>query len=334
MTNYKDIHGFQIETVTSNPDNPVNGQVWYNSTDQKLRGFTSNSTGSWATGGAMNTTSFGRAGLGIQTAALAAGGQTSTAIVGNVESYNGTAFSEVADITARRLPGGAGTTTAGLVFGGSSDSTTGSGLAETWNGSAFSEVNDLNSARGGLGDNGTQTSALGYGGRPGSVAVTESWNGTSWTEVNDLNQARHVLAGAGADNTSALAIGGMQTADYQDETGKTESWNGSAWTEVNDLNTARGFTGAGGIVTAAIVFGGRKENPGSGHVRYGQTEIWNGTSWAEVADLNISRSNLGGNGTTALALGYGGFSPPSDTLINGTEEWSEPVNTTVEFDLS
>ena len=49
MANYKDIHGTNIETVTSDPDNPVNGQVWYNSTEQALKGFTSNPAGTWAT---------------------------------------------------------------------------------------------------------------------------------------------------------------------------------------------------------------------------------------------------------------------------------------------
>ena len=42
MANYKDIHGTNIETVASDTSNTVNGQVWYNSTDKELKGFTSN----------------------------------------------------------------------------------------------------------------------------------------------------------------------------------------------------------------------------------------------------------------------------------------------------
>ena len=38
MATYKEIHGTNIEVVSSDPSNPVNGQVWYNSTDQKLKG--------------------------------------------------------------------------------------------------------------------------------------------------------------------------------------------------------------------------------------------------------------------------------------------------------
>jgi hypothetical protein len=61
-----------------------------------------------------------------------------------------------------------------------------------------------------MGSNGTQTSALAYGGGPvnASIGNTESWNGTSWTEVADLNTARSNLGGAGTDNTASLAIGG------------------------------------------------------------------------------------------------------------------------------
>jgi hypothetical protein len=42
--------------------------------------------------------------------------------------------------------------------------------------------------------------------------ITESWNGTSWTEVNDLNTARGNFAGAGTQNTAALAFGGANPA--------------------------------------------------------------------------------------------------------------------------
>ena len=55
MATYKENHGTNIETVTSNPDNPVNGQVWYNSTDQALRGNAQTTTGAWASGGNLNT---------------------------------------------------------------------------------------------------------------------------------------------------------------------------------------------------------------------------------------------------------------------------------------
>ena len=76
MATYKEIIGTNIETVTTDPANPVGGQVWYNSTSQTLKGLVSNPAGSWATGGSLNTGRSFLFGAGTQTAALAAGGDT------------------------------------------------------------------------------------------------------------------------------------------------------------------------------------------------------------------------------------------------------------------
>ena len=192
MANYRNIHGINIETVSSNPDNPANGQVWYNSTDQKLRGNAQTTAGAWASGGNLNTTKARHAASGTQTAALAFGGENVTA---TNESYNGTAFTEESDLnTARRLLAGTGIQTATLAFGGENPGTTDFDITESWNGSSWTEVGDLNTARNLTGGSGLYTSALGAGGfnqgGGASEAKTESWNGTSWTEVGDLNQAR------------------------------------------------------------------------------------------------------------------------------------------------
>ena len=65
MTTYKEIRGTHIKTVTADPPAPVNGQMWYNSTDQVMKGFTSNPAGAWATGGSLNTARSFLAGAGI-----------------------------------------------------------------------------------------------------------------------------------------------------------------------------------------------------------------------------------------------------------------------------
>lgn len=74
MTTYKDIRGTHIKTVTTDPPAPVNGQMWYNSTSQVMKGFTSNTGGAWSSGGALNTGRNALMGAGTKTAALAAGG--------------------------------------------------------------------------------------------------------------------------------------------------------------------------------------------------------------------------------------------------------------------
>ena len=98
MATYKENHGTNIETVTSDPSNPVVGQMWYNSTSRTLKGFIL-SPASWASGGNINSDGhFQAAGAGIQTAGLIAGGGTQWPGVGvtaNTETYNGSSWTEV-----------------------------------------------------------------------------------------------------------------------------------------------------------------------------------------------------------------------------------------------
>ena len=130
MADYKTLHGTNIETVSSDPSNPVNGQVWYNSTDQKVKGFTTNPAGSWAEGNNLNTARQRHAAAGTQTAALGFGG-TPGPLNPLVEQWNGTAWTEVGDLnTGRYAMGGGGTTTATVGFGGFSTATV--GATEEW----------------------------------------------------------------------------------------------------------------------------------------------------------------------------------------------------------
>ena len=316
MANYKDIHGTNIETVTSDPDNPVNGQVWYNSTDQALKGSASNPAGSWATGGTLNTSRRRFTGTGTQTSALGFGGGPPA--TGKTEAYNGTSWTEVSDLnTARRELGGSGASnTSALAFGGfTSPPDSMKNETENYNGSSWTEVNNLNTAR------------FAFGGYviPSTSDLTEVWNGSSWTEVNDLNSSRRLLFGDGT-STSALAIGGWNPAQAL-----TESWNGTNWTEVADLNTARYAAGAAATdSTGALVFGGH-----NGSAEVAVTEKWNGSSWTEVVDISTARAYVGQAGTgSTSALIYGGQVPGSPATTNATEEFTSPVQTTVTFTAS
>ena len=74
MATYKQIKGTQIEVVASDPSNPVEGQVWFNTTSNVLKGAKTTTAGSWATGGTTNTGNLRFAGFGSQGAAVKAGG--------------------------------------------------------------------------------------------------------------------------------------------------------------------------------------------------------------------------------------------------------------------
>ena len=99
MTTYKDIRGTHIVTVASDPPAPANGQVWYNSTDQVMKGLTANPAGAWASGGNVNTARRTAAGVGTQTAALISGGYAPGAVTGNTEIYDGSSWTETTDMS-------------------------------------------------------------------------------------------------------------------------------------------------------------------------------------------------------------------------------------------
>ena len=331
MGTYKEIRGTHIVSVTSDPPSPVNGQMWYNSTDKAIKGFTSNAAGAWASGGALGTGRERGAGNGTQTSALAYGGVTgpgSPNKTGKTESYNGTSFSEVNDLNTTRydISGGAGTdSTQALCIGGQ----TGAGrqvITESWNGSSWTEVGDLNISKGAGQGTGTYTSAIATGGDTTPTADAETWNGSSWTEVSNMNRSRVTAGMSGTSNTAALAFGGLDPSPAAIH-GETESWNGSAWTELNDLNQARDSLSGSGTYTSAIAAGG--DNPYN--TSLGVTESWNGTSWTEVADLSTTRSrplnNAGLDATQALVSG-------GESFITTTEELNLPATSTVTFTVS
>ena len=75
---------------------------------------------SWSSSNSMNVAKSGPgAGAGIQTAALAYGGDNGTGILSATEEYDGTSWTSVSSLnTARTALGGDGTTAAAVAFGG------------------------------------------------------------------------------------------------------------------------------------------------------------------------------------------------------------------------
>ena len=121
MATYKEISGTNIEVVSSDPANPVVGQVWYNTTTGTVKGASVSTVGSWSTGGSLNTPRTQVSGAGTSnTSALAFGGEAPgsppTAVT---ESYNGSSWTEVNDLnSAKQLAAGTGTQTSALSIGG------------------------------------------------------------------------------------------------------------------------------------------------------------------------------------------------------------------------
>jgi len=328
MTTYKTIRGTHIVSVTSDPPSPVNGQMWYNSTDKVIKGFTSNPAGTWSTGSSLNTARSFLGGAGANTeAALGFGGGPPPAPTAknNTESWNGSSWTEVNNLNeAKASVAGAGTYTSAIAAGGDQYS----GTAESWNGSSWTNITDEPDSGKGYGSAGADSEdALFFGGySPGGGAFNRHWNGSSWTELGDLNTARYNIGGAGKTYTAALAFGGATTPSaFKTE---TESFNGSSWTEVSDLNTGRAYFSGSGTNTSALAFGGASPVTG-------KTEEWNGSAWTETNDLATARNGIakgGAGASNSSALAYGGSPGSGDT--GATEEFISPTTSTVTFTVS
>ena len=98
MATYKNIKGFGIQYLASDPTNPITGQVWFNSTSKALKGASAGTVAgaTWASGGALNTARGASGGAGLQTSGLIFGGYNpvATAAVAITEAYNGSSWTE------------------------------------------------------------------------------------------------------------------------------------------------------------------------------------------------------------------------------------------------
>jgi len=319
MAEYIGIKGSTIQTIAGDPPAPIAGQVWYNSSSTTLKAYGQQGTGAWAAGGTLLTGRNHMGAAGTSTAALVIGGSIVPTPTANVESYDGTSWTEIANLpaTAAYLFG-TGSQTAALA-GGGGPPPSGLNANYTWNATSWTANNTINTARVALGGTGTSTAAIIMAGQnPSKVDVTETFDGTTWTEVADLNQTMAYVS-AGGSQTAALRIFGA----IPPNTATVEEWNGTSWTEVNDLNQARNSTNSAakdGTTSAMFVWGGSSPATPADTVN---TEQYNGTSWTEVGNLALGRSHGGGSGTTMNAFTTGGSSVSSDSLTS-TEIWSVP----------
>ena len=201
-------------------------------------------------------------------------------------------------------PGGTGSQTAGLGYGGGGAYTsTGEYDGTTWTGGGTGNVNryQLNNMVG------TQTAAMVCGGRGGGgpnpiLDSSENYDGATWTASGDMNIAKTGICGIGTQ-TAGFIVGGKQSPPIN------EFYNGASFTASADLNTLRGDGGDAGTQTAAVYMGGE---PGPMVV----TEDWNGTSWTEVATLNSGRYGAASWGTANSAIFAQGY-----PVVPLTESW-------------
>ena len=67
MAEYRGTVGSKVRNYTTDPDNPIEGQVWYNTTDNVLKFQYPNLLSSWRTAASLNTGRYAAMGTGTQT---------------------------------------------------------------------------------------------------------------------------------------------------------------------------------------------------------------------------------------------------------------------------
>ena len=92
MSTYKEIKGTDIQNFSSDPANPLNGQVWYNTTSGTIKvASVTTGPGSYSTCGNLPSARSKAAGAGTQTSALGFGGDGATCFQSATEEWTGAA---------------------------------------------------------------------------------------------------------------------------------------------------------------------------------------------------------------------------------------------------
>ena len=278
MANYSNIYGINIPIRSSDPTYPEDGQIWYNSSTNILKGNINYGTGSWSTGGSRNTNSPNGMSLGTLSAAFLVGGRVPPAppyATSATENYDGTSW------------------TTGTPTGQDMDSGTGEGSQTA-----------------------AIIAGTGWPGAGGKTQTTYLFTSGSWTTGPAVpgSVARYYGAAGGTAGQSAMirfngeAPGGsVSSASY--------IWNGSTWSTGNPTGVsgegAQGF----GTSTAAVGFtGSNGPQPRAYVVEYDGTSWAAGTAFP----LEASNKSTGGTLTAGIVTGGGGTPDTINALYDGT----------------
>ena len=324
MTTFKEIRGNLIKSTSTDPANPQEGQIWYNSTSQVLKGFQVVAA-AWASGANYPTNVQGSGSDGTQTAAYSVGGSPGT--IPGTKLYDGTSWTDDANSlnNIRAHMGSCGTQTAGFVFGGDPYTN----AAEQWDGSTWTSSSPYDSPKAYLGGCGNQTAALGFGGATGPptarLNTSESWDGSTWTAAPNLTTIKQGPGGFGTQ-TAAVAFGGLVSYPPVTLTNTTDEYNGSSWSSGGTYPVSVQDASGTGTQTAGLGFGGYITSP---PFRLSSANLYNGTAWTATSSLSQEKFYVGKAGgptgqTNGLAIG----GSTSAGATNSVEEYNAaPIGT-------
>jgi len=317
MSTFKEIRGQLIRKYTTNPTNPLEGQMWYNSTTGTLKGAVQLAA-AWSSATVYPTARRDAAGFGTQTAGVVFGGSTPRTAEAN--EWNGSSWTGATAVpTAINGLDATGPQTAGLTAGGNTPGSpvTSNTASFDYNGASWSANPTLPVGRTGnatIGGAAAQTAAIAISGEPSGMTSTSAWDGSSWTVGATVPTWAQGTSGGGTP-AAAFCQGNVNDATA------TLDFDGSSWTAGNSASNGHNYGGAGGLATDGITFGGTQvPNPG---VKTVQAELYDGTNWSTGANMGTGRSSVHGKCTvTAPAcLCATGNVPPSG-FSNLTEEFN------------
>jgi|TARA_R100001224_G_scaffold98000_3_gene68242 hypothetical protein len=328
MSTYRALHGLKIKKRSSDPSNPIRGEMWYNSTTGSIKvyGF---APASWTAGATAPGPHMTFAGCGTQTAYIKTmgndGSPAPNPLSDSSQEYDGSSWSGAPNSPyASRDPGQAGVQTAAVFFGGQ-----GPGgavkYAISYNGSTFSGIPNMNHDRRSVNGTGSSTAAITVGGAgppsgspEGVMTNVESWNGSSWSNETATPYAV-ASGGSGGVESAALMVGGVSPGPEGPEAGvfTTLEYDGSSWTAGGNANTARNRSSAGlaGTQTAMLVYGGGPNKQ--------QVESYDGSSFTSDSTLASGHNGRGNHNTTGYstsAIYVGDPNPPGSAPGASTVE--------------
>ena len=315
MAAYKDLIGQKITVVTSNPPEPKTGQMWYNSTDGKLRGL--GVTSAWRSSSPLIVARDAAGSAGTQSTATIFGGNINPGNTSATDEYNGSGFSSGGTLgTARRQTSGCGLQTAALCVAGYT--TANAANVEEYNGTSWSEQNDIPSNYRNGSTFGTQTAALYVGGYSAPVpnaTTIQIYDGTNWTtSPATLGTGGNSISSTGT-STAGLVFGGSNRLNV------TEEWNGSAMSTGGNLTTSKYGRGSANQAPSENAM-----SAGGGIPAQTTVENYNGTSWSTLPSLAVATNSIKGAGTVASAIMMGG-GPGAGPVFNTSTEFDQSTNT-------
>jgi hypothetical protein len=296
--------------------------------------------------------------FGIQTAAIAAGGNSANpGVATNVNnSYDGSTWTATGNdnTTARLSSLSFGTQTAGILVGGYINSPTPNTYynnVEEYDGSTWTSGGAYPVGTYSLRGGGTQTAGIAFGGSsPGipQTTATNIYDGATWTAGSNMTTARSSFGSAKsgssalnlafAGNTGPAATNATEEyVDYSPYAGQTvenvgQVWyNGTtkalkftdetftdSWATGTALTNARTNFNGESIGTQTAGLAAAGEPPSPPPGGSTSTEEYNGSTWTTGGNVGTGRAYLGGGGTQTAGLIFAGNIPSTS---NATEEY-------------